>query len=315
MNDLVSIIVPAYNAGRFIRTTIDSLLAQTHPNIEILIVDDQSTDDTQEVVRSYGDRVRLITQANTGVSKARNRGAREARGAFVCFCDHDDYWYPEKVAEQVATFAADPDLGVVYSRFIFWNPRSGGDYPAPSEFHRGELQQRLDTEQSGWIYHQLLIDCWVLTSSAMIRAEVLARCGTFDEALPYGEDWELWLRISRRYRFARLDRPLVLYRQHRSMGSRVIRDIDYRTKILSEAVGRWGLASPDGRAISRREFKRNLSRYHVAYGLNRLRCNQVARSWDSFFRGWLAQPFNARPIAYVALSLFGWRPNWDQSVH
>jgi len=312
MNDLVSIIVPTYNTSRFIRTTIDSLLAQTHRNLEILVVDDQSTDDTPQIVASYGERVRLIPQANGGVCKARNRGAREARGAFVCFCDHDDYWYPEKVERQVAAFAADPDLGVVFSRFTLWNPRADGSYADPSELDRDDGVLFFDLGQSGRIYHQLLLDNWVLTSSAMIRAQVLERCGLFDESLPYGEEWDLWLRISRHYRFARIDRPLVLYRQHSGQGSRVVRDVDYRTKILSEAVARWGLASPDGQAITRRQFNDNISRYHVAYGLNRLRANQVTRSWASFFRGWIAQPRNARPIAYVVMSCFGWRPNWEQ---
>lgn len=311
MNDLVSIIVPTYNAGRFVQTTIDSLLAQTHRNIEILVVDDQSTDDTQDIVRSYGGAVRLISQRNAGVCKARNHGAREARGTFVCFCDHDDYWYPEKVEQQVAAFAADPGYGVVYTRFIFWNEDAAGNFQPPAEVDRNADAQGLDAQQSGWIYHQLLIDCWVLTSSAMIRADVLEQCGGFNEDLPYGEDWELWLRISRKYRFARLDRALVLYRQHRNQGSRVVRDIDYRTKILSEAVARWGLTSPNGQGITRREFNRNIGRYHVAYGLNRLRTRHVVRSWGSFFHGWLAEPANAKPIVYVVLSCFGWRPRWD----
>ena len=308
---LVSIVVPTFNAARFLRTTLDSLLAQTHRALEVIVVDDQSTDETCAIVASYGNRIRLVRQANAGVCSARNRGAAEAHGRFVCFCDHDDYWYPEKVAQQIAAFARDPDLGVVYSRFIRWDEDRDGHFPAPTDVERPQHGDRLDAEESGWIYHRLLLDCWVLTSSAMIRADVLRECGVFDEALPYGEDWDLWLRISRRYRFARLDTPLVLYRQHRVQGSRVIRDIDYRTRILEQAVHRWGLASPDGRAISRRQFNATLSRYHVAYGLYRLTANQVGRAWTSFYRGWRATPFDARPIAYMLLSLFGWRPTWD----
>jgi glycosyltransferase involved in cell wall biosynthesis len=309
--DLVSVVVPTYNAAPFIRTTLDSLLAQTHCDVEILVVDDDSTDATRDVVASYGDRVRLVVQRNGGVCSARNRGAAEARGRFVCFCDHDDYWYPEKLARQVAAFAADPGLGVVYSRFIRWDEDENGRFASPSAIVRGPHDEGLDPLESGWIYHRLLLDCWVLTSSAMIRADVLRDCGAFDESLPYGEDWDLWLRISRKYRFARLAAPLVLYRQHRRQGSRVVRDVDYRTRILEDAARRWGLASPDGSAISRREFNATLSRYHVAYGLYRLAGNQVARAWSSFYRGWRAAPRNARPLAYALLSLCGWRPNWN----
>jgi glycosyltransferase involved in cell wall biosynthesis len=308
LSELVSVVVPTFNAARFIGTTLDSLLKQTHRPLEIIVVDDESTDDTCEIVRAYGNDVRLISQANGGVCRARNRGAAEAHGSYICFCDHDDYWYPEKLQLQLSAFADDPGLGVVYSRFVLWHEDADGRFAQPGDVERGPGGPGIDAEESGWIYHRLLLDCQVLTSSAVIRADVLRECGAFDEKLPYGEDWDLWLRISRKYRFARMDAPLVLYRQHRTQGSRVLREVDFRTRILTEAVDRWGLASPDGRALTRREFNRNLARYHVSYGLYRLHGNQVVKSWLSFYRGWRKAPFSLKPLAYVLLSLVGWRP-------
>jgi glycosyltransferase involved in cell wall biosynthesis len=308
MDPLVSIVVPSFNDERYIRTTLDSLLAQTYRNIEVVVIDDESTDATPQIVRSYGDAVRLIAQRNTGVSKARNHGAAKARGDFVCFCDHDDYWYPEKVERQVATFAGNPSLGVVYTEFIRWAPDARGVFAEPLAIDRGRDDTGTDPELSGWIYHKLLLDSWVLTSTAMIRRAVLDECGAFDESLPYGEDWELFLRISRSYPFAKLKSALVLYRQHNDQGSRRLRSIDYRTKILSETVARWGLASPDGRSITRRQFRANISRYHLSYGLGALRANQIRTSWRSFLKGWLAHPSSTRPIAYLVLSMLGWRP-------
>jgi len=98
---LVSVIIPAYNATAFLGETLDSVLAQTYPNLEIIVVDDGSTDDTPDLLGSYGDRIRVLRQANSGQATARNHGAREAHGELLAFLDSDDLWDPDKIARQV----------------------------------------------------------------------------------------------------------------------------------------------------------------------------------------------------------------------
>jgi glycosyltransferase involved in cell wall biosynthesis len=120
---MISCIVPVYNGARYLREAVDSILAQTHRPLEVIVADDGSTDATPEVALSYGGAVRFVTQATAGPAATRNLGLRAARGAFVAFLDADDRWHPEKLARQMARFAARPDLEVSVTRIQhFWIP-------------------------------------------------------------------------------------------------------------------------------------------------------------------------------------------------
>ena len=112
--------------------------------------------------------------------------------------DHDDYWFPDKLALQLEQMQRHPEVGLVYSSFIWWHPGEDGVFPDHNSFDQASFPEGIDERFSGWIYHELLLDCWVLTSAALIRAEVFGKCGMYDESLPYSEDWDLWLRISQR---------------------------------------------------------------------------------------------------------------------
>ena len=130
----VSCIIPVFNGARYLRETLDSVVRQTHPPAEIIVVDDGSTDDSVAVARQFGSRVTVISQANAGHAAARNRGIAAARGEFVAFVDADDLWTDEKIERQLARFAARPELGASFAHLQnFWSPevaeaeRSGGD--------------------------------------------------------------------------------------------------------------------------------------------------------------------------------------------
>src|SRR5436305_4940478 len=110
----VSVIIPAYNYARYIAEAIDGALAQTHAPLEVIVVDDESTDDTPRVLAGYGDRIRTIRQPNGGAAAARNTGMAAARGEYVAFLDADDVWLPRKLELQLQRFEADPDLGLVH---------------------------------------------------------------------------------------------------------------------------------------------------------------------------------------------------------
>lgn len=306
---LVSVIIPTYNCSAYIRQTVDAVLAQTHRPLELIVIDDGSTDGTPELLADYGDRLTLVRQANAGVCAARNHGLRLARGAFVCLMDHDDYWYPDKLALQLRAFAAHPEVAVVFSAFLPWRrPAEDQDFPPPDQVPLEAHGDAADPRFSGWIYHEFLLDCWMLTSTAMFRAEAFEQAGTFDESLPYSEDWELWLRMSRRFQFLKLRQATTLYRQHRQQGNRVLRPIDYRTRLLTDTAARWGLASADGRRVDDRTFRQQLARYHVDFGLGHLAHGDRATGLRAMLQALRTCPWRVKPAAYVAATLLGWKP-------
>lgn len=306
----ISIVIPSYNCEKYIAETINGVLAQTYGDFEVLVVDDGSTDCTRDIVSSFGPPVRLITQVNSGVCVARNRGVKEAKGEFICFLDHDDYWFPDKLALQIDAMRRHPECGVVYANFILWNQDAKGNFPASSSFDLANYPDGEDPEYSGWIYHQFLLDCWMLTSTAMFRREVFERCGTFDETLPYSEDWDLWLRISREYPFLKLRRPNTLYRQHSQQGNRVVRNVDYRTGLLTKAVAQWGYCSRDGRCITENQFRRQLAKYYAEYGFQHLQAGSTFTGVRSLTKAWIAKPTRIHYLFYIAAAVLGWRPKW-----
>jgi glycosyltransferase involved in cell wall biosynthesis len=202
---LVSVVIPAYNSRAYIGEAIDSCLAQTYPNCEIIVIDDGSTDDTADLVKSrYGDRIRYIYQGNAGPGAARNRGIEAARGAFIQLCDSDDLLLPQKIARCMEVFQQ-PEVGVVYTnyRYVQEDVRTPRDIPTPPLL-------------SGEVFCDLLLSDAnvILTSTTLIRRAALLEVGRFDERpdLRCAEDWDLFLRLAAKYQYASIDEELVFYR-------------------------------------------------------------------------------------------------------
>ena len=183
----VTVVIPLHNLGAYLPEAIDSVLAQTLPpeQIEIIVVDDGSTDDSAIIARRYVPRVRLVEQPNRGVSAARNAGIREARGEFVAFLDADDRIRPEKLATEVAAFAAAPDRGIVYSGWHYIN-ETGGTLPETGV-----------PRQEGALLPLLVLGNLVHPHAPLVRRDALGHVGGFDESLSPAADWDLWLRLTR----------------------------------------------------------------------------------------------------------------------
>jgi glycosyltransferase involved in cell wall biosynthesis len=307
---IVSVIIPSYNCEAYIEETVRSVLNQTYKRVEIIVVDDGSTDRTCDLVKKLrSPQVRLLKQKNAGVCAARNAGFMAAHGDFICFLDHDDYWYPEKLSAQVLAMKNRPWVGVVYSNFTLWH-RKNGVFPPPSELASKMDPREVDEDGSGHIYDRFLLDCYMLTSTAMFRRQVLLDCGLFDESLPYSEDWDLWLRISRKHTFLKLKRAMTLYRQHPNQGNRKVRPVDYRTNLLIKAVKKWGLCNAAGVCLSRKRFYSRLAAYHADYGLHHLREGHIVAATKALWKAWKTYPWRIKYPAYVVAGMAGWRPKW-----
>src|SRR5262245_30132400 len=172
---LVSVVIPAYNCARFIGEALDSVFAQDYPELEVVVVDDGSTDDTCAVVEGYGDRVKLIRQRNAGAAVARNEGMRRASGEYVAFLDSDDLWLPGKLRLQIDHLESHRDVAMCCTRWNLLYPKADGSYPV--ERPAAPRSAPLDPKWSGWIYCGLLLDCEVWTSTVVMRRELTARVG------------------------------------------------------------------------------------------------------------------------------------------
>ena len=304
----VSVIVPVHNGARHLGQTLAAVLAQTHPQVEIVVVDDGSTDRSLEVVAHTAPRAVVAHNAQAGgVSRARNQGLAMAQGRVVCFLDQDDLWHPSHLARQLAAFERMPEAGAVVVPYHHWYPGTDG-YAAPETLWPAAADDHFDPAFTGWVYHQFMHDCWALTSATMLRREALEEVGPFDPDRPYGEDWELWLRLSRRWQFAKLGHPAVLYRQHPSQGSRQARETDHRTELLLAHAKAFGLASADGRAISRPHFETLIAGYQVRFGLHHLSHGSAALGRRALWSAWRRDPVRLRHLALAAAATVGWRP-------
>ena len=197
----VSVVLPTYDRGDVLGRAIESVLAQTYREFELLVVDDGSTDDTAAVVGSFDDpRITYVEHANNrGACAARNTGIRESTGEFVAFQDSDDEWHPEKLRRQMDAFADAPaSVGVVYTGFTRHGDGTETYHPGPG----------VDPKE-GDVRESLLRQNFVTTQAAVVRRRCLDDVGGFDERLPRFQDWELWLRLSERYEFSLVDESLV----------------------------------------------------------------------------------------------------------
>jgi len=211
---LVSCIIPVFNGARFLADAVDSVERQTYAPIEIIIVDDGSTDDTPGVIDAFGERVRAIRQDNSGPSAARNRGILAARGEFIAFLDSDDVWVPEKVERQVACFLADSELDLCTSQLEhFW-----AEEVAEEE---EQLQATLDRPRpTGWF------------NTAMARRGLFDRIGLLDDSLRHLDSAEFMMRVeATKSKLCVLPDRLMRRRLHLNNLSRNRRDEEARERL------------------------------------------------------------------------------------
>ncbi|HEX8597882.1 MAG TPA: glycosyltransferase family 2 protein [Chloroflexia bacterium] len=257
MRPTVSAVITTYNYARFLPPAIESVLAQTLPADEIIVVDDGSTDDTAQVVARYADRgVRYVYKENGGGSSARNAGILASNCDFIAFLDGDDRWLPHKLERQVEQMVRYANVGLV----------SGGEWQVDARGEHPYLVARQAIEAAG-VYKQMLVENFIgNTSLALVRRSVFDKVGMFDEKVPLGHDWDMWLRIAREYPISVIGEPLIYYTRH--SGSLSAGKIEQRYR-------------------SNREFHR---RY----------IGQLPSAWDRF---WIARAAQSMNLYYTAVGL------------
>ena len=187
MKPLVSVVIPSYNMEKFTPLTVESVLAQDYPDVEVIVVDDGSSDGSVAALRRFGDKIRVIEQKNAGACAARNRGLAEAKGEFVAFLDCDDLWERRKLTRCVEALRARPGAVMVHS-LAYWIDAEGRVFGPP----------RFEPRPEGKVFAELSRLNHVMNSTPLCRTEAVRAVGGWDEAIFTTADWELWLRLAKR---------------------------------------------------------------------------------------------------------------------
>lgn len=198
----VSVIIPTYNRAQMLREALASVRRQTVQDLEALVIDDGSSDDTAAVAKAFAPLVTYLRQDNGGVAAARNLGIRRATAPLVAFLDSDDLWLPHKLERQLAFLRRHPAVGLLYARMWSYHV----DRPSERNLEPRTVAHSFDELLNG--------PNTITTSTVIVRRECFDVVGVFDPSLPTVEDHELWLRIARRFPLAFLDEPLAEYRRH-----------------------------------------------------------------------------------------------------
>ena len=278
---LVSVVVPAYNAAGFVRAAVISALEQSHRSIEVIVVDDGSTERVEWVVDLDRGRVRYQWQKNGGPSSARNAGARLARGDLLAFLDADDLWAPTKIERQVAALEASPAAAISYGMFAGID-EAGNPLPRPRR-----------ERPSGDVAVALFMYNFITTSSVVVRRACFDDAGGFDESLRWSEDYDLWMRIAERHEAVCVEGTIGSYRMSTHGLSREFGRL-YETErtVIDRAIARH----------SRPEFARRLperlGNLHFEFGYDYFRSGRFSDARQQFTRSIRHFPFVRRPWLY-----------------
>jgi len=195
---LVSVIMPTYNRAWALKTAIDSVLFQNYSNIELIVIDDGSRDNTEELLNGYKNQIRVLTQENAGVSAARNRGIEKSRGEFIALLDSDDSWDKRKIFCQMDFFMANPEALICQTQEVWIRN------------HKRVNPKIKHKKPSGMIFEQSLNLCLVSPSAVMMKREIFELKGYFNEKFLVCEDYDLWLRISSTIPVFLIDKPYTI---------------------------------------------------------------------------------------------------------
>jgi len=291
---LVSVVVPVYNDEKTIEETLASILSQDYKNLEIIVINDGSTDGTSAILSHYNDKVKIIYQANAGSAVARTQGIKSAHGKYIAFIDADDLWVSWKISTQVDFLERHQDIGMVYNKWI--ELHDDADCLPKSAQDANELFA-IDKEKSGWLYTRLLMECIVHTSSVLILKKICDEVGGFDPILRRGQDYDYWLRVSQITQIVKLNNVLSAYWIHSSSITKKAPQTNFEAIVLIKALQQFGLQDQDGTAISSQIMNKRLARCWENFCWQTYKSGQFTKSFSSavkvlnyrpfYYKGWL----------------------------
>lgn len=297
MKSLVSVIIPTYNYAKFLPEAIDSVLNQTYQDVEIIIVDDGSTDNTKEIVgnyiQKYPNKVRYLYQKNQGPGAASNKGIIESKGEFIAILGADDIWLPEKLKMQMDLFEEFPVLGFVHTDYSLFNEKR-----QMLNFKFGVKSKNF----SGYIFKYLLRECFIRTSTAIVKRECLNNVGLFEEIL--SEDYDFWLRVSRKYKAGYIDKVLAMCREHPKQLHRLDFHKSYLTvqKVIEKTVQTFPEIKNDSECKISLKYRE--AKIHFELGYHLFAQNKLTQAREEFKIS-LEHKFITLTFIYYLLTFMG----------
>lgn len=281
----VSVIIPTYNRAELLKNSILSVLSQTFQDFEVLIIDDSSFDKTEEVVKNMsGNQIKYIKNStNKGVSAARNVGINNSRGDYIAFLDDDDEWLPEKLERQVILMdRISSDFGAVYTGAF------------STDLARNNVLEIAIPKFRGHVLNEIILSNFIFTSSMIVRKRCFALVGLFDENLSYGEDFDMWIRISKEFLFESIPEALVKHKNHAHTTSSnkqlVAKNLE---NIIRKHAQLFGLN------------KKGLGNYMLKIGTAYCYDNKIKEGRKTFLKAIRSCPFDARLFYNFFLTFLG----------
>lgn len=306
----VSVVIPTFNCAPFIAKTILSALEQgtSEIDVEVIVIDDGSTDNTAEVVKTFGESVKYHRQNNGGVSRARNQGISKSTGEYLYFLDADDILVGGWFELAISKFREHPEVGVVYGALRYWTAGPEDD-PSITLNSIKKRERTLpvihDQNYSGRIYAKMLCESCILCSSAMIRKKIALSAQGFEEGIPMGEDWSFWIRVSRECPVLMVQRTIVLYRQHVPQASRKVRDFNYAACVIKTAVEKYGLSDSHGSTANWLDVKLAISKTYRWHATAHFLDGKYFIGLNAITKAVFYYPFHLGSLRLLAGALLG----------
>lgn len=292
----VSVIIPTYNRAHLVKEAIDSVLSQTYRDFEIIVVDDGSTDGTEQVLAPYKDKIIYIYQENQGGAVARNTGIKAARGKYIAFLDSDDLWFPQKLEKQVNVLNNQKEYAVVYSNLIVID----GNH---NYIRGGSNDKRFP---SGNIFHKVLLwqaACGYL-QTLLVRKSCFEEIGYLDVEFAMAHDRDMVVRLARRYKMYGMKEPLAIIRQHKltkRVRDRPAKEMEYYWfKFLDKLFN-----ETDGELISEKLKRKLTAGYYFLAGKQYLREKNLVSARNRYRLSIFTYPFQLKVYMYLLSTLAG----------
>jgi glycosyltransferase involved in cell wall biosynthesis len=281
LKNIVSVIIPAFNAESFIAEAIESVIGQTYKAIEIIVIDDGSKDGTKKVAEKYADKVRIISQSNLGAGAARNNGIKEARGEVIAFLDADDVWFADKVEKQVAILNKHEDVFLVSGSGEYYvNENKTPEKDSPNcgdEIYNKPLN----------IYKTLLSKGNVVwTSSVIVRRSVFDDIGLFDETKKRSQDYDMWIRIAENNKFYIMSEKVGKYRWVKNSLTHNSISVEYKAQLEIIKTHSFRFAP--------NEYKKRLAITYADWASSEFCYGTLRGGIEAAFKSIRIRPFNIR---------------------